>query len=231
MVTPNLDHAVMLRTNLSLVDAYSKAALSVADGMPLIWTSRLFGNALPGRVAGSDLVPALLKDAPKGTRVYLLGASDEAAQAAQTNIKQAYPHLEMVGRLSPPRGFEHSSEWSERIVTDIRSTQAELVILGLGAPKQELWISAHCDRLPSTVVICAGATIDFLAHYVRRAPVWVQKSGFEWLYRVFCEPRRLIGRYTRDLIHLPRLVLDDVLASWKSSKERETRPAQSPPRR
>jgi N-acetylglucosaminyldiphosphoundecaprenol N-acetyl-beta-D-mannosaminyltransferase len=181
--------------------------------MPLVWASKLFGRPLPERVAGSDLVPAILQAAAPLTKVFFLGASDESSEKAVENVRMRYPQVEVVGRLSPPFGFEHSEEWSDKIVTAIRESQAALVIVGFGAPKQELWVHRHQARLPGTVVLCVGATIDFLAGTVPRAPLWAQKVGVEWIHRLLSNPKRLAARYGRDAIHLPRLLLEDSRAS------------------
>ncbi len=214
VVTPNLDHAVMLRSNVGLRDAYARADLVVADGMPFIWSSRLKGTPLPERVAGSDLVPALLSSLPKGTRVFLLGATEESSKKCALHIEQTYPGVSVCGRLSPPFGFEHSEEWSNVIVDELTKTQAQVVIVGFGAPKQELWVNRHRDLLPGMTFLCAGATIDFLAGSVNRAPQWTHRLGLEWLYRLMKDPRRLATRYGRDALYLPLLVLEDVAARW-----------------
>jgi N-acetylglucosaminyldiphosphoundecaprenol N-acetyl-beta-D-mannosaminyltransferase len=163
-------------------------------------------------VTGSDLTPRVLAAAPAGTRVFLLGGSEAAAEAAQRNVQERYPGLIIAGRLSPPRGFEHDAEWSKRIVQAITASHAQLIVLGLGAPKQELWAHKHADQLPSTVMLCVGATIDFLAGTVVRAPRWMQKTGLEWIHRLLSDPGRLVRRYARDAWYLPRLLWGDLRA-------------------
>lgn len=212
VVTPNLDHAVQLRENERLRAAYRAAALVLADGMPLVWASRLGGTPLPQRVTGSDLTPNALAAAPNGTRVFLLGGSEEASAAAERNVTERYANLSIVGRISPPRGFEYDPDWSDRIVAAITESRARLVIVGLGAPKQELWAHAHAARLPGTVLLCVGATIDFLAGTVARAPRWMQKTGLEWIHRLLSDPGRLLRRYAKDAWYLPRLLWGDFRA-------------------
>lgn len=225
VVTPNLDHAVMLRSNSEFRAAYSKAALTLADGMPLVWASKLVGDALPGRVAGSDLVPALLAAAPPGTRVYFLGASEASSQQAVANVSEQYPQVEVAGRLSPPIGFENSPEWSERITSDILASKADLIFVGLGAPKQELWVARHSERLPGTVVLCVGATIDFLAGTVPRAPEWARSSGLEWVHRMLADPKRLVKRYGWDALNLPILIAADLRDAWRRRRHVDQDPA------
>jgi len=216
VVTPNLDHAVQLRQSADLRAVYADAALVLADGMPLVWASRFGDRPLPQRVTGSDLTPAVLAAAPVGTRLYLLGGSEEANLAAANNVQSRYPNLVVVGRLSPPRGFERDAEWSTRIVSAITDSRAQIVILGLGAPKQELWAHQHAQQLPGTVLLCVGATIDFLAGTVQRAPRFMQVLGLEWIFRMLGDPTRLVRRYARDAWYLPGLV-------WRDFRARRTR--------
>lgn len=210
VVTPNLDHAVMLSKPGPLRAAYREAALVIPDGMPLIWASKLLGRALPERVAGSDLGPALLARAPEGTKLFLLGASEDSNQLAAQKIEATYPNVVVAGRLSPPFGFEHSQEWSDTIVSAIVQSQAAVLIVGFGAPKQELWIYEHRTRLAGTVALCLGATIDFLAGTVNRAPPWAQRWGVEWIHRLMSDPRRLAKRYGKDALYFPLLLIRDV---------------------
>lgn len=205
VVTPNLDHAVLLDRNANFRSAYADAALCLADGTPLLWAARLAGQALPERVAGSDLGPRVLGAAPEGTRVFLLGGSEEASRRAAENVATRFSNVNVVGRASPPLGFERDPAISRSLVEQIRSSDAQLVIVGLGAPKQELWVHAHRDDLGGTVALCIGATIDFLAGTKKRAPRWMQENGLEWLHRAASEPRRLALRYAKDALALPRL--------------------------
>jgi N-acetylglucosaminyldiphosphoundecaprenol N-acetyl-beta-D-mannosaminyltransferase len=208
VVTPNVDHVVLLQEHAGLRAAYDDASLVVADGWPIVRASRWLGRSLPQRVAGSDLVPALFA-AARGTaplRVYLLGALPGVALRAAERIHEHWPGVRVVGCDSPPPGFEHCAETNRVILGRIASAKPDVLIVGLGAPKQELWVHAHRDRLPVKVAICAGATIDFLAGAKRRAPRWMQRWGLEWLHRVATEPRRLTRRYLRDAWLFPQLV-------------------------
>jgi N-acetylglucosaminyldiphosphoundecaprenol N-acetyl-beta-D-mannosaminyltransferase len=218
VVTPNLDHAVQLGESEPLRAAYRDAALVLSDGMPLIWASRLLRRGIPERVAGSDLGPQILDQAPAGTRVYFLGASEEASQRAVEVCREKFPQVEVVGRLSPPRGFEQDPEWSRRILSEINETRAQLVIVGLGAPKQELWTHAHFKQMPGTVVLCIGATIDFIAGAVSRAPIWMQRSGLEWVHRLLSQPGRLASRYAKDAVFFPVLLARDALSGYKPAR-------------
>jgi len=211
VVTPNVDHAVMFQTNEALQQAYAEASLVLADGAPVVLAARLLRKALPERVAGSDLVPALFaaaeqSDAAQPLRVFLLGAGPGVAERAAAAIHQRWSGVEVVGTLSPPLGFEHDEAENEKILEAVAAVEPDLVLVGLGAPKQELWVSRHADRLQAKAALCIGATIDFLAGEKSRSPRWMQKVGLEWLHRVATEPSRLAKRYLRDAWVFPQLV-------------------------
>ncbi|MDC0934737.1 WecB/TagA/CpsF family glycosyltransferase [Pirellulales bacterium] len=224
VVTPNVDHAVMYQTDGTLRQSYADASLVLADGAPVVWAARLLQQAVPERVAGSDLTPALFRRASqsrhpgqspqRALRVFLLGAAPGVAERAKQNIETRWRGVQVVGTLSPPLGFEHDPVENEKILAAVAAVEPDLVVIGLGAPKQEVWISQYADRLEAKVALCAGATIDFLAGERSRAPVWMQRVGLEWCHRLLTEPRRLARRYFRDGLIFPRLVYRD----WRESR-------------
>jgi N-acetylglucosaminyldiphosphoundecaprenol N-acetyl-beta-D-mannosaminyltransferase len=208
VVTPNVDHVVMLQHHAELKAAYCDAGMVLADGAPVLWSSRLLRQPLPERVAGSDLVPALFQATTdhQPLRVYLLGAAPGVAERAAANIRRRWPSVEVVGTYSPPLGFERNPEENEAILNRIEAAHPDVLVVGLGAPKQELWVHKHRKRLAAKVALCVGATIDFLAGERSRAPMWMREAGLEWLYRVASEPRRLAARYAKDAFIFPRLL-------------------------
>ncbi|HWB09698.1 MAG TPA: WecB/TagA/CpsF family glycosyltransferase [Pirellulales bacterium] len=209
VVTPNVDHVVLYQECDELRQAYSQASLVLADGAPVVAASRLIGRRLPERVAGSDLVPCLFHEAAwqrMPLRVYLLGAAPGVGQQAAERMAAIWPRMEVVGVSSPPLGFERDVELNRDLVAEINACQPDLLLIGLGAPKQELWAHGHYQELAVPVALCIGATIDFLAGHRPRAPRWMRRAGLEWFYRVIREPRRLARRYARDAWHFPRLV-------------------------
>jgi N-acetylglucosaminyldiphosphoundecaprenol N-acetyl-beta-D-mannosaminyltransferase len=123
----------------------------------------------------------------------------------------------VVGHDSPPPGFEHDAAENDRIVQRIARVAPDLLIVGFGAPKQELWVDRHRSSLPAKLALCVGATIDFLAGERKRAPAWMRAAGLEWLHRVASEPRRLLGRYLHDGCVFPRLVWREMMRERKSS--------------
>lgn len=218
VVTPNVDHAVMYQQRADLRAAYEQASLVTADGAPLIAVSRLLGRALPQRVAGSDLAPRLFDhaDQRKGAplRLFLLGAGPGVAERAAENIGERWRKVETVGVHCPPLGFENDPAENERILTAIAEARPDVVLVGLGAPKQELWVHRHHERIAARVALCAGATIDFLAGEKARSPRWLQRLGLEWSHRLLSEPQRLAGRYARDAWVFPQLVWREYRGSF-----------------
>jgi N-acetylglucosaminyldiphosphoundecaprenol N-acetyl-beta-D-mannosaminyltransferase len=206
IVTPNVDHTVLFQQRGDLRAAYASASLVLADGAPIVLASRLLGRPLPERVAGSDLVPHLLGANRGRLRVYLLGAAPGVAEIAAARIERQWNAVQVVGAYSPPLAFEQDAIENARILAHIAAARPDLLIIGLGAPKQELWVHRHRHQLQAKVAVCAGATIDFLAGNRRRSPAWMQRAGLEWLHRVWTEPRRLAARYARDAWVFPQLV-------------------------
>ncbi len=222
LATANVDFLVQASQDVELRRILFDAHLVLCDGTPLIWASRLLGNALPERVAGSDLAPLLLKDAAeKGYRVYFLGAEPDVCANAVANLRAQWPTLQIAGHFSPP--FRPLMEMDhDDIIQRIHAAKPDLLFVGFGCPKQEKWINMHYQRLGVPVSIGIGATIDFLAGRRRRAPVWMRRAGVEWIYRVVQEPRRLFKRYARDLGHFGCAFARQW---WRLRRRRSTRPA------
>lgn len=214
VITPNVDHLVQVQANVGLQAAYKKAALVVTDGKPVVWAANFLGVNIPETVPGSDLVPAIFEYAQKNQKpinVFLLGAMPGVADRAKALITQQWPTVNIVGTLSPDFGFDKSDKDSKEICETVNSSGADLLVLGLGAPKQELWVTKYASQLSVSTALCVGATIDFLAGEKPRAPMWMRKVGLEWLHRMLSEPRRLAKRYFVDAIKFPRIVYKEWL--------------------
>jgi N-acetylglucosaminyldiphosphoundecaprenol N-acetyl-beta-D-mannosaminyltransferase len=220
IVTPNVDFLVQARTNPELHRILCEADLVLCDGQPLVWASRWLGNPLPERVAGSDLAPRLMEQAAqKGHRVFLLGATPEANEEAAMRLQALHPNLQLAGYYAPP--FSALAEMDhEALVCRIRAAEPDILLVSFGCPKQEQWIAMHYRELGVPVCIGMGATIDFLAGRVRRAPAWMQRSGLEWTYRLLLEPRRLYRRYATDVRYFGTALLEQ----WWSFRS-ETAPS------
>ncbi len=192
--TPNVDHVVTAEDDPAFRAAYAEADLSLADGQPLVWCSRLLGARVPEKISGSDLVwPLLERAAREGWGVYLLGGAPGSAEIAARRA-EAELGLRVVG-LDAPMVPLDGPAGEDPVAERVRASGAQLVLVALGAPKQERWIHRSLPRLRPAVAIGVGATLDFIAGRVQRAPRWMSRSGLEWLYRLLQEPRRLAGRY------------------------------------
>ena len=204
VVTPNVDHVVLASPGSALAEAYRNASLSLADGQPILWMARLLGTPLPEKVSGSDLLDPLMAEAARhGWGVFLFGASDAVSLRAAARLEARHPGLFIVGR-DTSRWNPQDPASSQRVVAAIRDSGADLVVVALGCPKQELWMARHADALGSAVAIGLGGSLDFAAGAVPRAPQWMANAGLEWLYRLSREPRRLAYRYlVRDVQIVP----------------------------
>ena len=208
--TPNVDHIVQYSEDPRFREAYDAVSLSLVDGMPVLWASRLLKRPLPEKVSGSDLViPLLARAAERGWRVYFLGGADGAAERAKERMERELPGLTVVGTSSPRIALDEPQEARAKIVASVREARPDLVLVALGAPKQEVWSHAVAREMAPAVLVGVGASIDFLAGIVPRAPKWISQVGLEWLYRLGKEPRRLWKRYlVRDPKFAKILVLE-----------------------
>jgi len=199
IVTPNLDHLRRCSTDPDYAAAVRHADLRLADGMPLIWASRLQGTPLPERVAGSDLIYSLSRAvAEEGMSIYLLGGDSGTATAAGETLRRAYPGLVIAGTHCPPLGFEHDPQEMQTIEDGLVASRPDVVFVALGSPKQEYVIQLLRPLLPKAWWIGIGISFSFVSGDVRRAPRWMQRCGLEWIHRLVQEPRRLARRY---LVH------------------------------
>jgi N-acetylglucosaminyldiphosphoundecaprenol N-acetyl-beta-D-mannosaminyltransferase len=207
IATVNLDFLVRAQRSTELRQVLDCNELNVADGMPLVWLSRLAGRPLPGRTPGSDLVPlALSRLAARGARVFLFGGERAVALEAGRRLAEAHPGLVIAGHCEPPR-TEIDRLPNRSIVRLIRAARPDVLLVALGHPKQELWIARHRHMLGVSVAIGVGCTLDLLAGKFQRAPRWMQEMGLEWLYRLGQEPRRLFSRYLVDIVWLARFAI------------------------
>jgi N-acetylglucosaminyldiphosphoundecaprenol N-acetyl-beta-D-mannosaminyltransferase len=206
VVTANVDFLAQARRDAELRRILLDAPLVLCDGTPLVWLSRLFGNRLPQRVAGADVVPELIRVAAKRRYgVFFLGTTDEINAKAISKLRLRFPDLQATHYSPPFRPLEQMNH--AEISRRIRLAKPDLLLVAFGCPKAEKWIAMHYRQLGVPVTIGVGATIDFLAGQVRRAPAWMQQGGLEWTYRLYQEPRRLFKRYASDLAFLAGAVL------------------------
>lgn len=196
VVTPNVDHIMTLQKNEAFREAYAGAALSLLDGRPVQWAVRWLGLPPIEKVSGSDLLPALCAHgAERGWRIFFAGGGNEdELRECLARIGRRYPGL-TLGGYCPPRGFERDEAESGRLLEAIRTFNADLVMMAVGAPKSEIWLARHENEIGRGVGLCIGAGLRMLAGMERRAPLWMQRAGLEWAWRMSGDPRRLWRRY------------------------------------
>lgn len=212
VVTPNVDHIVQLETNQELKKVYSNADLILTDGKPLIWISKLYKTPIKEKISGSDLFPLLCElAAKKGYTMYFLGAGEGIALKAAEVLMERFEGLKVLGTYSPPFGFEKDKYELEKIEKMIKDAKPQILIVGLGCPKQELFIYNNRERLGVPISLGLGASFDFEAGNVKRAPKWMQRCGLEWFYRILQEPKRMFKRYLVDDLKIFKLI-------WKYRK-------------
>ena len=199
VVTPNADHIVQLERGGELTEAYKYADLILTDGKPLIWISKWLKTPIKEKISGSDLFPRLCAlAAEKGYKMYFLGAAEGVAAKAAENLSKRFEGLNVVGTYSPPKGFEDNEDEMNKIRSIIRESSPDILIVGLGCPKQELFILHHRNELGVPLSLGLGASLDFEAGNIKRAPKWMADHGLEWLYRITQDPKRLTKRYIDD---------------------------------
>jgi N-acetylglucosaminyldiphosphoundecaprenol N-acetyl-beta-D-mannosaminyltransferase len=196
VVTPNLDHLRRCTRDLTFSALVAEANLVVADGMPLIWASRLQRTPLPQRVAGSDLISSLSAAAAKRNKsIFLLGGAPGTAEGAAKILRDRSPELRVAGTYCPTRGFENDEAAMNAMIAALVAAKPDIVYVGLGSPKQEFLIERIRKVLPNAWWLGVGVSFSFLCGDVKRAPVVLRKLGLEWAHRLVQEPRRLFHRY------------------------------------
>lgn len=208
VVAINVDVVMKIEKDAYLKEITDNADMVLVDGKPLVWISKIHKNPVKEKISGSDLVPLLCSEsAKKGYSIFIIGGKDGVAQQAKQNLEKQYPGINVVGTYSPPFGFENDDSELNKINSMISQKNPDLLIACFGCPKQEKWIYENYRKYDAKVSICAGATVDFLAGNVKRAPKWMSDHGLEWLYRFIQEPQRLFKRYFIDdakIVHLIR---------------------------
>lgn len=198
----NIDVIVKADRNPELAQAINQSDLSLMDGKPPLKVANRMGVPLPEKVSGSDFVPRVCAmAAEEGLSVFILGGAKGVPEEARGNLVVKYPSLRVVGTYSPKIGFETDPIELARMDKMILKAKPDILLVCLSCPKQEVYVANHKHIYRAPVSISCGATVDFLAGRVQRAPVWVSGLGLEWLWRFIREPRRLFRRYFIDSWH------------------------------
>ena len=226
VVTPNVDHLVKIQSDREFLQAYYTSNYRVCDSKILQYISFLLGNPIKEKISGSDLFPAFYEynKYNKDVKIFLLGAKEGVAEIAKRNINQKVGREIVIAAHSPSFGFEKDERECQEIVERINQSDATVLAVGVGAPKQEKWIAKYRARLPKIKVFLAiGASIDFEAGTLRRSPKVMAELGLEWLYRLSNEPCRLWKRYLLDSIPLFWLVGKQKLNRYRFAADLQTK--------
>lgn len=208
VVTPNLDHIVMIEQDALFKEIYEHASLILTDGQPLIWISKFKKTPIIEKVSGSDLFPQVCELAEKKEySIFILGAAAGVADKAAANLCKRYPNLIISGTYSPNFGFEENANEVKKIHSVITELKPDILAVSLGSPKGEKFIYKYRKMLNVPVCMSIGATIDFEAGNVKRAPKWLSNCGLEWLYRTLKEPKRLAKRYWNDALSVIPIII------------------------
>ena len=191
----NVNSVVEAQKDAYLKTITNSADLSVCDGMPLVWLARRKGFILPERVYGFALMDLLLSESQKPRLShYFYGSTPDVLERLTANIKSKYPGINVAGAYSPPFR-ELTAQEKDSIIALINGSGADIVWVGLGYPKQEIWMYEFKDKIKCPVLAGVGAAFDFYSGNKKKAPLWMQNAGLEWFFRLLCEPRRLWKRY------------------------------------
>ena len=196
VVTPNVDHVCLAEKDVELRTVYRNSFLAVPDGMPLLWIASALGTPLSAKVSGSDLLlPLMRRAAAEGLTVFFLGATDATCTAAARRLSMMCPKLRIEGWASPLFDALGDPTELEDALEKVRAARPDLLLIAMGSPKQEYVLWRYLSTYAPAVGVGVGASLDFLAGTVRRAPTWMSEHGLEWLYRLWQEPARLWHRY------------------------------------
>lgn len=208
-VVVNVDKLVKASKDPALAEIINQCALVNVDGMPVVWASKLLGKPLKERVAGVDLFEALMqRSAQRHWRVFLLGAKEEVVSKVKELYECKYPGLQVVGYRN---GYWSVNDESQ-VVEQITAAKADLLFVAISSPKKEQFLSTHQASMKIPFAMGVGGTFDVAVGKVNRAPVWMQKTGFEWFYRFLQEPRRMFRRYFIDDMQFLPMLLKELLA-------------------
>lgn len=209
-VPVNVDVYIKSRSNKVLKNFIRRAKIVVADGMPIVFLSKILKRPLK-RITGADLMPLLCsKCLDNDLKIFLLGGKESVNKKAKDIIIKKYGNI-VAGRYSPPNGFENNSEELNKIINTINECKPDIIFVCLGAPKQEFWIKENLYKTNASFALCAGAAIDFIAKDKKRAPKIMQELGLEWLFRLYKEPKRLARRYLYEDMKFIKYFIKEIL--------------------
>ena len=199
IVAINVDVVMKIENDSYLKEITDRADMVLVDGKPLEWIAKWHKRPIKAKISGSDLVPILCKRAAeKGYSIFIVGGKEGIAEKAKQNLEKDYLGIKIVGTYAPPFGFEKDEKELDKINSMISDAHPDILIACFGCPKQEKWIYENYKKYDAKISVCAGATVDFLAGNINRAPKWMSEHGLEWFYRFTQEPKRMFKRYFVD---------------------------------
>ena len=194
--TPNVDGVIIAKKDREFNKIINSAGLVTCDSIYIYWASKFLGTPLKDRVAGSDFLPKFSKvAAEKGYSLFFLGGEEGITEIAAQKLRKSYPKLNIVGILTPDHKSLKNDKENIKIVKEINKTKPDILFVGFGTPKQEKWLNKNLHALNTKVAVCVGGTFNVISGQRKRAPIWVQRIGLEWFWRMMQEPRRLWRRY------------------------------------
>lgn len=203
IATPNPEMLLETRKNESFLNLLRQTDLNIPDGFGIMLAAYLSGKKLKQRITGTDFMQTICQKAPSGTKIFLLGAGPGVAEKNKEVLEKQYPQIKVTGTYAGSPAHEEA----EKIIERINSSQAQLLFVAFGAPKQEMWLAQNLRHLHTIkVAMGVGGAFDFIAGVIKRAPIWMRKAGMEWLYRLFKQPQR-IGRIFNATIKFPVVLL------------------------
>lgn len=215
IITPNVNWIIRIEEDPYFGEICRCADLSLTDGHPMLWIAKWYGTPIKEKISGSDFTPTLCQvAAEKGYSVFLLGAAPGVAKKAAEKLKERFPRLQVAGTYSPPWGYENDPEEIGRINKMLSESHADILFVGMGVPKQEIFVYENMQKYQIPVSISVGATIDFIAGEQKRAPKWMTDHGLEWFFRFTQEPKRMFKRYFVDDMKIFKL-------AWRYRKNAE----------
>lgn len=207
VITPNVDQIIRIEKDNYFKEICDNAELLLVDGHPLMWIAKYYKKPFKEKICGSDLVPKLCEvAAKKGYSVFFLGAAPGVAEKAAENLIKEYPELNVAGTYSPPLGFENDKDEIKKINDILLKSKADMLFVGMGVPKQDIFIYENKDNYKIPMSFSIGGAIDFIAGKQKRAPKWISNIGMEWFYRLVNDPRRMFKRYIVDDMRIFKLV-------------------------
>ena len=206
VITPNVDQIVRMETDSYFKEICDNAELLLTDGHPLLWIAKWYKTPIKEKICGSDLVPKLCEvAAQKGYSAFFLGAAPGVAQRAADKLKEKHSSLKVAGVYSPPIGFEKDQNELNKINQILYDSHADMLFVGMGVPKQDIFIYENMNIYQIPMSFSIGGTIDFIAGEQKRAPKWMSKIGMEWFYRLCQSPKRMFKRYFIDDLKIFKL--------------------------